>query len=202
MRCGAESRSGAGRSTRQTLPSVSQVFCAPTQVVPLRLEPVPLTIYVDGERLESSAPEHLKLRADQPHVLFFKREGYQPAQVVLRSIDREGSPRVGRVGLDMAAELAAASGIDEVDRQVHETPFAAQQFQQVLHTEHVEPPGERRVELAGAKGAAALAVQHGAKTMALKEPAEAVVVVDIDAHDAGPVQPAVRRGALDCRRQA
>jgi len=91
---------------------VAGAGCVPTQVVPLRVEPVPLTIYVDGERLESGAPERIKLRSDKPHVLFFKKEGYQPAQVVLRTIERQGAPRLVPAEVDVRLAPLTPKGRD------------------------------------------------------------------------------------------
>jgi hypothetical protein len=59
--------------------------CASLQSVPLSLDPTPMVVYVDGEPLEDGAPETVSLRTDRPHVLYFKREGYRPQQVVLES---------------------------------------------------------------------------------------------------------------------
>jgi hypothetical protein len=68
--------------------------CAPIQIVPLELRPVPLTIFVDGEELEDGSPVQLELRADRPHVLFFKKEGYRSEQLVLESRLVAGKPKL------------------------------------------------------------------------------------------------------------
>ena len=59
--------------------------CAPSQRVPLIVEPGSAAIYVDGELLAGATPDVLELQANRPHVLFFKHEGYRSEQVVLRS---------------------------------------------------------------------------------------------------------------------
>ena len=78
------------------------VGCAPMQVVPLDLGPPPVELYVDGERAET-VPAEVELRADRPHKLFVKREGYVPELVVLETSERDGrdalSPDVVRVRL-------------------------------------------------------------------------------------------------------
>ncbi len=72
--------------------------CAPTQVVPLQVAPQPVAIYLDKQLLEES-PDSLKLKADRDHILFFKRPGYQPQLVVLRTqlIDGKESLNPSRV---------------------------------------------------------------------------------------------------------
>jgi hypothetical protein len=67
--------------------------CAPKQLIPLDVLPQPATLYLDGEALDSIPPE-LELRADRPHVLFFKSEGYRPERVVLESREVEGKSRL------------------------------------------------------------------------------------------------------------
>ncbi len=63
----------------------------PTQRVPLFLEPSSLSVFVDGEEVPG-VPTELVLRSDQAHVLFFRRQGYQPQRLVLRTDEREGEP--------------------------------------------------------------------------------------------------------------
>jgi hypothetical protein len=54
-----------------------------------------MVVYVDGEPLDEPAPREVSLRADRPHVLFFKREGYRPQRVVLESDAQPGGePRL------------------------------------------------------------------------------------------------------------
>lgn len=59
--------------------------CAPTQVVPIRMDPKPVTVFVDGRRLAEKDSRQVELKADRAHVFLFKKEGYQSEQVVLRS---------------------------------------------------------------------------------------------------------------------
>jgi len=69
--------------------------CAPaTQWVALEVGPAPVQVFVDGEPVAGASPSEIELRADRPHVLFFKRDGYQAEQVVLRSVREEGGPRL------------------------------------------------------------------------------------------------------------
>lgn len=67
--------------------------CAPVQVVPLSVEPTPGSLHVDG-RAVSPVPDHVELRADRDHKLYFKRDGYRPELVILRSQDGEAGPRL------------------------------------------------------------------------------------------------------------
>ncbi len=68
--------------------------CAPTQVVSITIQPVPVSLYIDGELHAEGAPVALELRADQPHLLFFKKEGYVAEQIVLYSVPNENGPRL------------------------------------------------------------------------------------------------------------
>ncbi len=97
---------------------LAALACAPLQRVPLDLSPEGVRVYVDGVRVERPPPAGLELRADRPHVLFFKKEGHRPQQVVLRAVDLAGGqhrlepervaiqlvPLVPR-GLDLEVEL-------------------------------------------------------------------------------------------------
>lgn len=74
--------------------SVLALGCAPTQMVPVSIQPVPVTLFIDGELYPDGAPDQLELRADRPHLLFFKKQGYRAEQVLLRSIREEGGPRL------------------------------------------------------------------------------------------------------------
>ena len=68
--------------------------CAPTQIVPIWVEPTPVQVFVDGHRLQSTAPREVELRADRGHVLQFERTGYQTEQVVLLSGRWRGKPHL------------------------------------------------------------------------------------------------------------
>lgn len=68
--------------------------CAPTQIVPMGLEPAPVEVFVDGRRLEEPNPSQVELRADRGHVLQFERAGYRSEQVILISGQWEGRPHL------------------------------------------------------------------------------------------------------------
>jgi len=63
------------------------------QRVPLDVVPHSTSIYLDGEPL-ADRPGALELRSDRAHVLFFRSEGYRPEQVVLRTSESGGTPRL------------------------------------------------------------------------------------------------------------
>jgi hypothetical protein len=63
--------------------------CAPKQLVPLHVSPEPIVLYLNGEA-QKELPENLKLKADRDYTLFFRKEGYRPAMVVLRTTQVEG----------------------------------------------------------------------------------------------------------------
>jgi len=65
--------------------------CAPKQKIPLGCVPKDITIFVDKKPLDS-VPDEIALRADRPHTLFFRGGGYEPAMVVLESVDGENGP--------------------------------------------------------------------------------------------------------------
>ena len=65
--------------------------CAPKQKIPLDCVPKDVTIYVDKKPLES-VPSEIDLRADRPHTLFFRGEGYEPTMLVLESVDSGHGP--------------------------------------------------------------------------------------------------------------
>lgn len=62
--------------------------CAARQFVPIEIEPAPTEVFLDREPVELENGG-LELRADRPHVLYFKRDGYQPLPIVIES--REGA---------------------------------------------------------------------------------------------------------------
>jgi len=85
-------RSTAGRSAAPILAALLLCACqTPTQRIPLDLEPASLSVFVDGVEL-SGTPGELVLRSDRAHVLFFRKQGYAPQRLVLRSGVREGEP--------------------------------------------------------------------------------------------------------------
>lgn len=60
----------------------------------MTIQPVPVTLYVDGELHPHGSPDQLELRADRPHILFFKKEGYRSEQIVIRSLRDESGSRL------------------------------------------------------------------------------------------------------------
>ena len=56
--------------------------CAHRQTIRLDCVPKDVTIYLDKVPLEG-VPDSVDLRTDQPHILFFRGEGYEPTMVVL-----------------------------------------------------------------------------------------------------------------------
>jgi hypothetical protein len=86
------------------------IGCAPRQVVPLSLTPADLTVFVDSRPIEGAPPDHLALRADRPHVLFFRKVGYRPEQVVLRSERVGGEPKLSPARIDVRLERLAPVG--------------------------------------------------------------------------------------------
>ena len=69
------------------------VGCAPTQMIGLAVEPEPVVMFVDGERVDELPPE-IELTANRDHTVFFKREGYRSQLVVLRTSERDGVDRL------------------------------------------------------------------------------------------------------------
>lgn len=91
-------RAAAGLSLLATLGCLSP----PVQTVRLHLEPARLAVFVDGQE-QPGTPSELVLRSDLDHLLFFRREGYQPERVVLRTLgeglERRLAPAEVRVRL-------------------------------------------------------------------------------------------------------
>ncbi len=91
--------------------------CAPTQMIALAATPDPVVLYVDGERLDA-VPAALELKATRDHTLLFKREGYQPQLVVVRTRERKGEPQLEPARVEVRLKRIATSGPDitvEVD---------------------------------------------------------------------------------------
>lgn len=108
------------RALSCTLPALALLVglpgCAPKQRVPLECVPEQVTIYVDGQALEKT-PDALELRADEPHKIYFKGEGYEPQLVVLESgTDPDGAPALAPA--EVCVELVAV----EVERRLTLTP--------------------------------------------------------------------------------
>ncbi len=77
-------RIGSASAILGALALVLAVGCAHKQRVPLDCVPEQVTVYVDGRALEET-PEALELAANRPHTVMFRRPGYRPQMVVLRS---------------------------------------------------------------------------------------------------------------------
>ncbi len=89
--------------------------CAHKQTIPLDCVPKDVTIYVDKKALDQ-VPEELELRVDEPHTLYFKREGYEPAMVVLEPKENETGP--GLAPADVCVELHFVERSREVQIEV------------------------------------------------------------------------------------
>lgn len=77
--------------------------CATTQEIPLGCVHEKVQVYVDGRLLEQT-PDSIDLAVDDPHKLYFKREGREPQLVVLEP--RESPDGVMRLEpADVCAEL-------------------------------------------------------------------------------------------------
>jgi len=95
---------------------VALAGCAPKQRVPLDCVPEQVTIYVDGHALDET-PDELELRADEPHKIYFKGEGYEPQLIVLESgTDSDGAAALAPA--EVCVELVAV----EVERSLTLTP--------------------------------------------------------------------------------
>ena len=66
---------------------------APVQRIPLDLEPAGARIFVDGREVPG-VPAALELRADRPHVVHVRRDGYQAEQIVLEPRDGGAGPHL------------------------------------------------------------------------------------------------------------
>ena len=74
--------------------TLASAGCAAKQTIPLDCIPQEVRVYVDGRLLEEH-PDALELSAEDPHKLYFKREGHEPQLIVLDSLtDAEGNPRL------------------------------------------------------------------------------------------------------------
>lgn len=67
--------------------------CAAHQVVPIRVEPGPVDVYVDGELAVRGHPESLSLPVDRGHVVLIRRPGFRAEQVVVESVRGDGGAR-------------------------------------------------------------------------------------------------------------
>jgi hypothetical protein len=91
--------------------------CAHKQTIRLDCVPKDITIYLDKVPLDR-VPDSIDLRTDQPHVLFFKGEGYEPTMVVL---DIEGTPDGPALSpQDLCFELNLARRNRELELEIEE----------------------------------------------------------------------------------
>jgi hypothetical protein len=101
------------------------VGCAPMQPIRLDVAPERVSVFVDGEiaepQLSSEAGvRQIALRSDVSHVLYFKRDGYQPARVVVESRSVDGEPRLAPelviVRLDPLTSIKRALSVELDER--------------------------------------------------------------------------------------
>ena len=78
--------------------------CAHKQTIRLDCVPKDVTIYLDKVPLDR-VPDSIDLRTDQPHVLFFKGEGYEPVMVVLEIEESGGWQARRRSYVERAARI-------------------------------------------------------------------------------------------------
>ncbi len=88
--------------------------CAHKQTVRLDCVPKDVTIYLDKVPLDR-VPDSIDLRTDQPHVLFFKGEGYEPTMVVLDIEETADGPALSPRDLCFELNLARRSRKLEIE---------------------------------------------------------------------------------------
>jgi len=91
--------------------------CAHKQTVRLDCVPKDVTIYLDKVPLDR-VPDSIALRTDQPHVLFFKGEGYEPMMVVLELEETADGPVLSP--RDLCFELNLAKRERELQIEIEE----------------------------------------------------------------------------------
>jgi hypothetical protein len=91
--------------------------CAHKQTIQLDCVPKDVTIYLDKVPLDRT-PDSIDLRTDQPHVLFFKGEGYEPAMVVLDTEETPDGPALSP--RDLCFELNLARRSRELELEIEE----------------------------------------------------------------------------------
>ena len=75
----------------------------PVQRVGLRVEPADARVFVDGNEVAEGAG-WLELRADTPHVVLARRDGYRSEQIVLETRRRDGVDRLEPAEIRLALE--------------------------------------------------------------------------------------------------
>ena len=91
--------------------------CAHKQRVRLDCVPKDITIYLDKVPLES-VPDYVKLRTDQPHIFFFKGEGYESQMVVLDMEETEDGPAL--TPPDMCLDLNITKRSRDLDLNIED----------------------------------------------------------------------------------
>ncbi len=91
--------------------------CAHKQTIRLDCVPKDVTIYLDKVPLDH-VPDSIALRTDQPHVLFFKGEGYQPTMVVLDIEETADGPALSP--RDVCFDLHLARRSRELELEIEE----------------------------------------------------------------------------------
>jgi hypothetical protein len=91
--------------------------CAHKQTIRLDCVPKDVTIYLDKVPLDR-VPDSIDLRTDQPHVLFFKGEGYEPTMVVLDIEETADGPALSPQ--DLCFELNLARRSRELELEIEE----------------------------------------------------------------------------------
>ncbi len=88
--------------------------CAHKQSFRLDCVPKDVTIYLDKVPLER-VPDAISLRVDEPHVLFFKGEGYEPTMVVLDIEETADGPALSPRDVCLDLNLAKRSRDLEIE---------------------------------------------------------------------------------------
>ncbi len=91
--------------------------CAHKQTIRLDCVPKDVTIYLDKVPLDH-VPDSVALRTDQPHVLFFKGEGYEPMMVVFDTEETADGPALSP--RDLCFELNLAKRKRELEIEIEE----------------------------------------------------------------------------------
>jgi hypothetical protein len=91
--------------------------CAHKQTIQLDCVPKDVTIYLDKVPLDR-VPDSIALRTDQPHVLFFKGEGYEPTMVVLELEETADGPALSP--RDLCFELNLSKRKRELEIEIEE----------------------------------------------------------------------------------
>jgi hypothetical protein len=91
--------------------------CAHKQTIRLDCVPKDVTIYLDKVRLDG-VPDSVDLRTDQPHLLFFRGEGYEPTMVVLEIEETADGPSLSP--RDLCLELNLSRRSRELELEIGE----------------------------------------------------------------------------------